>query len=106
MARYCYLLLAISYMVVPTLQVLRYGDPPDILHVNMDEEQRLANAGIITYNRDSSGVGTRSKRDVSNGADASVDANASTKTNTNSINQSNKNISTKVGVSFPFRLSA
>lgn len=102
MARYCYLLLAISCMVVPTLQVLRYGEPPDLLHVNMDEEQRLANAGIITYNRDSYGDGARSKRDVPNGAGAGADAAAAdtkstSKTNTNSIHQSNKNITTKVG---------
>lgn len=93
--------LILCFFVLPTLQVLRYGDPPDYLHVNMLEEQQVAQASIVTLNRGASLVdnendmspGGRMKRELPR----STTSNADTiKTDINTVHESPRNITTKV----------
>lgn len=96
MARLCYLMLAVLCFVLPTLQVVRHGDRPELLHVDMTEEDGLESFGVRTY--------TRAKREAPATAGAAAAAAAAapkTPSSTNepdinSIHENSKNITTKV----------
>lgn len=110
MARCCYLLVAALFFFVlimlppPTVQVLRYGDPPMLLHANMDEERQMANARTMIYNRDVNGNGAASdrvKRDANAAPDAPISNAAVNLDNINNAQGNSRNITTKVsGFSF------
>lgn len=91
MARWCYLVLAVLCFVLPTLQVVRHGDPPELLHVDMTEEEGLESFGVRTF--------MRPKREAPAAAAAATAAPKTPSTNKpdiNSIHQNSKNITTKV----------
>lgn len=94
MARWCYLMLAVLCFVLPTLQVVRHGDRPELLHVDMTEEDGLESFGVRTY--------TRAKREAPATAGAAAAAAApkapssTNKPDINSIHENSKNITTKV----------
>lgn len=111
MARLCYLIiLPIFVLIIPTIQSYRYGDPPDLLHLNGDDEVSLnaINGPRIIKSIDGESAlhdFIRSKRSAD--LTKSTSASASTKTSTNagtssgattqlSLNANPKNITTMV----------
>lgn len=90
MARWCYLMLAVLCFVLPTLQVVRHGDPPELLHVDMTEEEGLENFGVRTYTR------ARREAPATAAAAAAAKTPSTNKPDINSIHQNSKNITTKV----------